>query len=140
MVQYENEICQYLGIPSIPKRKWDGKQSFLRGCATIVHDDGSKSYAVATFDNEQHNEPRILKVFSLERYVDVHEIFVVPPYMDTNVDDMDLDEESKTLTNQRMNTSLTISTMMKRLKHSFVHITSKTRKNRKAECHAPMKD
>ena len=95
MVQYENEICQYLGIPSIPKRKWDGKQSFLRGCATIVHDDGSKSYAVATFDNEQHNEPRILKVFSLERYVDVHEIFVVPPYMDTNVDDMDLDEESK---------------------------------------------
>ena len=95
MVQYKNEICQHLGIPSIPKRKWDGKSSFQRGCAIIGHEDGTQSYAIATFDNEQHDTPHIVKVFSLDRYVSVGDIYVVPSYMDTNVDDMDLDDESK---------------------------------------------
>lgn len=95
MVQYEKEICQYLGIPSIPKRKWDGEKSFLQGCAVTTHMDGSQSYAVATYDNEKDAQPRIKKVFNLEIYKKVEDIFVVPSYMDTNVDDMDLDDDSK---------------------------------------------
>lgn len=95
MVQYEKEICQYLGIPSIPKRKWDGEKSFLQGCAVTTHMDGSQSYAVATFDNEKDTQPRIMKVFTIEIYKKVEDIFVVPSYMDTNVDEMDLDDESK---------------------------------------------
>ena len=95
MIYKEKEICQYMGIPSIPKRKWDGTQSFARGCAIINHDNGESSYAVATFDGDVDNKPRIIKVFSIEQYHSVGDIFIVPPYMDTNVEEMDLDEESK---------------------------------------------
>lgn len=94
-VNFEKEICEYLRIPTIPKRKWDGKTSFKDGCAVIEHTDGSLSYAVATFDDELDNEPRVRKVFTLEMFNKVHDIFVVPEYMDTDVEEMDLDEESK---------------------------------------------
>jgi len=95
MIYNEREICQYLGIPSIPKKKWDGKQSFSQGCAIIKHDNDEQSYAVATFDNEIDDAPRIVKVFSLEQFSGISDIYIVPTYMDTNVDGMDLDEESK---------------------------------------------
>lgn len=94
-IQYEKEICKYLNIPSIPKREWDGEKSFLQGCAVVNHMDGRQSYAVVTYDKETDVKPRIKKVFTLEQYFNVERIFVVPSYMDTNVDDMDLDEESK---------------------------------------------
>ena len=94
-IQYEKEICRYLNIPSIPKREWDGKKSFLQGCAVVNHVDGRQSYAVVAYDHERDAKPRVKKVFTLEQYSDVERIFVVPSYMDTNVDDMDLDDKSK---------------------------------------------
>lgn len=94
-INFEREICEYLRIPSIPKRKWDGNSSFKDACAVIEHMDGTMSYAVATFDKEHDTEPRVKKVFSLEQFKSVSDIFVVPEYMDTNVDEMDLDDDSK---------------------------------------------
>ena len=94
-IQFEKEICQYLGIPSIPKCKWDGKQSFENGCAIISHNGFGKSYAVATFDSDENDKPIIKRVFSIEPYNAIENIFVVPSYMETDVDNMDLDDLSK---------------------------------------------
>lgn len=95
MILYEKEICQYMDIPSIPKKKWDGKKSFANGVAVIELVSGSQGYAVASYDADNDTKPRIKKVFSLEQYYKVSDIFVVPSYMDVDVENMDLDDESK---------------------------------------------
>lgn len=95
MALYENQVCEYLNIPSIPKKKWDGKKSFLNGVALLSILGDREAYAVCTFDSDTDSEPRIKKVFSLEKFNEVKEIYPVPAYMDTDVDNMDLDEESK---------------------------------------------
>ena len=94
-IQFEKEICQHLDIPSIPTRRWDGKQSFENGCAIVNHNGLHKSYAVATFDSDVSDKPTIKKVFSLEPYDAIEEIFIVPSYMETDIDNMDLDDISK---------------------------------------------
>lgn len=95
MIKYEKEIIEWLNLPSIPKKKWDGKTGFRDGVAVIKHNMGEESYAVATFDSESDKEPRIKKVFGLEPYFEIGDIFVVPAYMNEDVESFDLDEESK---------------------------------------------
>lgn len=95
MIRYEKEIIEYLNLPSLPKKKWDGKSGFRDGVAVLEHPLGGRSYAVATFDPESDKEPRIKKVFGMEPYFDVSDIFVVPSYMNEDVEDFDLDDESK---------------------------------------------
>lgn len=94
MIKFEAEVCEYLTIPSIPLKEWDGKSSFKSGVAVIVGYGNDKSYAVCTFDSETDKKPRILKVFSCEPFSRIESIFVVPDYMNTDVDTMDLDDES----------------------------------------------
>lgn len=95
MIKYEKEIIEWLNLPSIPKKKWDGKTGFRDGVAVIKHNMGSESYAVATFDPECDEMPRIKKVFGLEPYFEIGDIFVVPAYMNEDVESFDLDDESK---------------------------------------------
>jgi hypothetical protein len=95
MIKFESEILDWLNLPSIPKKKWDGKTSFKVGVAVIELQYGAQAYAVATFDSDSDSEPRVKKVFSLEQFVKVSEIFVVPSYMDEDIEHMDLDEQSK---------------------------------------------
>lgn len=95
MIKYEKEIIEWLNLPSIPKKKWDGKTGFRDGVAVIKHNMGEESYAVATFDSESDKEPRIKKVFGLEPYFEIGDIFVVPAYMNEDVESFDLDDESK---------------------------------------------
>lgn len=93
---FEKEIIDFLKIPSIPLKKWDGKSSFKNGVAVLSLIDESEAYAVATFDSEKDNAPRIKKVFSQVPFNSVGDIFIVPSYMDVdNIEDMDLDNESK---------------------------------------------
>lgn len=95
MIKFESEILDWLNLPSIPKKKWDGKTSFKVGVAVIELQYGAQAYAVATFDSDSDSEPRVKKVFSLEQFIKVSEIFVVPSYMDEDIENMDLDEQSK---------------------------------------------
>ena len=96
MIQYEKEVLDFLKIPSIPLKQWDGKSSFKDGVAVLSLMDEREAYAVATFDAESETKPRIKKVFSQVPFNSVGDIFVVPSYMDVdNIDDMDLDNESK---------------------------------------------
>jgi hypothetical protein len=96
MIQNEIQIVRFLQIPSIPKKRWDGSKSFRTGCAVTQLSGGGESYAVATFDKETDNEPRIIKVFAEDAYVGYTDIFVVPEYMeDIDIEDADLDDESK---------------------------------------------
>ena len=95
MVNYEKEVCEYLTIPNIPLKEWDGKSPFDKGVALIVTRTGIEEYAVASFDKNISNEPRIKKVFGNEPFAEIKKYFVVPTYMDINVDNADLDEESK---------------------------------------------
>lgn len=96
MIQNEKEIIKYLNIPSIPKKKWDGKKSFKSGCAVTQLMNGGEAYAVATFDKETDKTPRIKKVFAQDIFKGYTDIYVVPSYMDdVDVDNADLDDESK---------------------------------------------
>lgn len=95
MINNEKEVVAWLNLPSIPKKKWDGKSSFLDGVAVLEYADGGLGYAIATFDAQNDPEPRIKKVFGMRQYVGIQDIYVVPSYMDENIDDMDLDERSK---------------------------------------------
>ena len=96
-ILFENEVLEKLKLPSIPVKKWNGKDSFKEGVAVTVLQSGSSAYAVAAFDAEEDEKPRIKKVFTLEPFFSIKDIFVVPAYMDSvdDVDDMDLDKESK---------------------------------------------
>jgi len=95
MIEYENMVCRELNIPSIPKKEWDGQRSFKVGVAVINLYGGHQAYGVATFNNDVDKEPRVIKVFTLEPFIGIDKVFVVPDYMDTDVESMDLDDESK---------------------------------------------
>ena len=91
----EQEVCQYLGIPSIPLKEWDNKASFKSGVAVTKLGLGDTAYAVCTFDAQRMNAPRIIKTFANQPFYGIDKVYVVPNYMETDVETMDLDEESK---------------------------------------------
>lgn len=95
-IYFENEILEYLSLPSVPAKKWDGEKSFKDGVAIVEMHSERLAYAVATFDKETDEQPRIKKTFAPEPFYSIKDIFVVPSYMDTkDIDNMDLDKESK---------------------------------------------
>lgn len=95
-IRFEKEVCQYLSLPSIPLKEWDGKTSFKDGVAVTKLLLGDLAYAVCTFNADTDKEPRIKKVFAEERFSGIDKIFVVPSYMDTkDIGNADLDEQSK---------------------------------------------
>lgn len=96
MIQNEKEVLSYLRLPSIPKKVWDGKSAFKNAVAVVNLVYGGQTYAVASYDPDKDVSPRIVKVFSHERFTVLGKIYIVPEYMD--VDDIqhaDLDDESK---------------------------------------------
>lgn len=97
MIKFEKEIIDFLGIPSIPKKEFDGRTSFDKGVAIVEINDGSLMYAVCSFNADKDSKPRIVKTFGLTPFVSVKNIYVVPSYMSTldEVDAMDLDDKSK---------------------------------------------
>lgn len=98
MIAFENEVVKFLGLPSIPKKEWDGKSDFEKGVAVLTLTSGQEAYAVCSFDNEKgKSKPSITKVFGQEPFIEIKSVYVVPSYMVTedDVDDMDLDDESK---------------------------------------------
>lgn len=94
-ILFEKEVCRFLSIPSIPLKEWDGKSSFKKGVAVIANFSGVRSYAVCSFNSDTDREPSVKKVFSQEPFNAILDVFVVPDYMDTDIKDADLDEESK---------------------------------------------
>ena len=95
MISFEKEVCSYLNIPSLPKKEWDGKSSFKNAVATIKLGGSRLAYAVASYDEAKDDAPRVVKSFMTEPFYGIDKIFIVPSYMDTDVDNMDLDEQSK---------------------------------------------
>ena len=98
MIRFEKEIITFLDIPSIPKKEWDGKSSFAKGVAVLEMRDGNEAYGVCTFDADNGGtKPVVVKVFGIEPFVSIKNVFVVPTYMTTEdeIKDMDLDEQSK---------------------------------------------
>jgi len=94
-IMFEKEVCQYLGIPSIPLKEWDGTSPFTKAVAVLSLAFGKKAYGVARFEPTKESEPNIVKVFNSEPFVGIEKLFVVPEYMETSVEDADLDDESK---------------------------------------------
>jgi len=97
MIQFEQEVIKALGLPSIPKKEWDGKSSFDKGVAVLKMRDEREAYGVCSFDAQEDKSPRIVKVFGIEPFIGVDKVFVVPSYMtsEEEIKDMDLDEQSK---------------------------------------------
>ena len=95
MIEFEKEVVSYLNLPSLPKKEWNGKDSFMDGVAILNLSMNRQAYAVCTFDKETDKTPRIKKVFGIEPFTSVEKVFVVPSYMNNNTTDVDLDAESK---------------------------------------------
>jgi len=95
MIEFEKEVIAYLNIPSIPKKEWNGKDSFQDGVAVINLTLNRQAFAVCTFNEDEDKEPRIKKVFGVEPFMGIEKVFVVPSYMDNDTTDADLDSESK---------------------------------------------
>lgn len=95
MIEFEKEVVSYLNLPSLPKKEWNGKDSFMDGVAILNLSMNRQAYAVCTFDKETDKTPRIKKVFGIEPFTSVEKVFVVPSYMNNNTTDFDLDAESK---------------------------------------------
>lgn len=98
MIKFEKEVCDYLQIPSIPKKEWNEEDSFKKGVAVVRLAVSGTGYAVCTYDEDDDVEPRIIKFFANEPFYEIEKIFVVPNYMNTSEQDikeMDLDDESK---------------------------------------------
>ena len=95
MIRYEKEIIAELNLPSIPKKEWDKKSPFDKGVAVIALEADEEAYAVCACGEDL--TPRVTRVFSLEQFFGIKKVFVVPSYMVDldDVDDMDLDEDSK---------------------------------------------
>jgi len=93
---FEKEICDYLQLPSIPKKEWDGNESFKNGVAIVKLSIGGLAYSVCTFDKDKDKEPRIKKSFAQSPFVSIEKVLVVPAYMNTeDIQQADLDEQSK---------------------------------------------
>lgn len=98
MIQFEKEVLEYLNIPSVPKKEFDGKSAFSKGVAVIETVDGQEAFAIASYNPDNGDkEPKIVKVFGIEPFRKINKIFIVPSYMNTKeeIKDMDLDEQSK---------------------------------------------
>lgn len=98
MIKFEKEVCDYLRIPSIPKKEWNKRDSFKKGVAVVRLAVSGTGYAVCTFDEDFDKEPRIIKSFASEPFYGIENVFVVPNYMNTSekdISEMDLDDESK---------------------------------------------
>ena len=96
MIRFKKDVCDYLRLPDVPKKKWDGNTSFEHGVAIVETKTDEQVYAVVTFDSNSDEQPRILKAFGYDIITTIVDVFVVPAYMEDNdIDEMDLDEESK---------------------------------------------
>jgi len=98
MIKFEKEVCEYLQIPSIPRKEWNEKDSFKKGVAVVRLAVSGTGYAVCTYDEDNDVEPRIIKSFASEPFYEIENVFVVPNYMNTSekdISEMDLDDESK---------------------------------------------
>lgn len=94
-IKFEKEVCAYLNLPKLPVKEWDGESAFDKGVAIIKLAFNETAYAVARFNPEKEKAPSITKVFGQEPFYGIEKVFIVPDYMETNVEDADLDEESK---------------------------------------------
>lgn len=96
MVKFEKEVCEYLRLPAVPKKEWDGKSGF-RNCVAVVKTiTGDEAYAVASYNPEKETSPNVKKVFSQETFTGIEKVLIVPEYMDVdNIKNADLDDESK---------------------------------------------
>ena len=90
---HEREILDFLQIPKIPKKEWDGTKEFKNGVGIAKTISGVETYVVVCCDEQGL---KIKKVFDTEPIVGVGKVFVVPDYMDMkNIENWDLDDESK---------------------------------------------
>jgi len=93
--RFLEDVCGLLNIPKIPKKEWDGTTPFDSGVALVKRISGNKEYAICRYDPNKNSKPAIKKDFGMEPFTDIIKIWPIPDYMDTNVDEMDLDEDSK---------------------------------------------
>lgn len=106
MIQFEKEIINFLGLPKIPVKAWDGKSAFSKGVAVVEMPSDGEAYAVCSFNPDNGDkQPHITKVFGIEPFKAIKSILVVPEYMNSveEVKAMDLDDASKKRAEELLN-------------------------------------
>jgi len=92
----EKQVCEYLGIPSIPiKAKWDGKSPFTRGVAVIHRITDVYDYACCAFNPETDDSVNIVKDFGDVPFNQITEVYPLAAWMEDNIQGMDLSDSSK---------------------------------------------
>lgn len=106
MIQFEKEVVEYLNLPKIPAREWNGKEPFDKGVALLLLRGKTYAYAACSFNPDEGDKmPKVTKVFGIEPFVTVEKVFVVPNYMtvESDIQEMDLDEDSKKRASRMLN-------------------------------------
>lgn len=92
---YLLECLKELSLPALPNKKWDGQTPFTKGICFIERISGHQSYAICKF-NEQTQRADVVQDFTTGTIKNIVDIYPVPDYLDTNLDQMDFeDEESR---------------------------------------------
>ena len=95
-IRFEKDVLDYLNLPKLPVKEWDGQSPFDKGVAVVKLAFEEKAYAVASYNPEKDAKPRIVKVFASEPFYGIDKVFIVPSYMDVeHIENADLDDESK---------------------------------------------
>lgn len=93
MLDSKKLVCKSLGIPDIPKKKWDGESSFDKAVCSLECIDMSICYGICSYDKEVDDTVKINQVFFSYPFVKIVDIFPLPSYMDDNIDEMEFDDE-----------------------------------------------
>lgn len=99
MIKNEKEVIGFIKCP-IPKKQWDKESSFTTGVAIVRRITDEEDYAVCSFNKETDDNVKIIKDFGLSPFIEIVNVFPIPEYMEDNISDMDLDEESKAAVEQ----------------------------------------
>lgn len=109
MIQFEKEVVEYLNLPKIPIREWNGKEPFDKGVALLLLRGDTHAYAACTFNPDKGDKkPKVTKVFGIIPFVSVEKIYIVPNYMtiEDDIKEMDLDDESKKRASRMLNEAI----------------------------------
>lgn len=92
--KFSTEICEFLNIPSIPNKEWDGKSSFESGVAIVKTVCDTEECAVCTFNNKVDKVAKIIKVWGSDPFLKILNVYPVPLYMEDDITKMDFHDES----------------------------------------------
>lgn len=86
------DCLKALTLPSLPKKEWDGESPFTKAVCMIERISGHLSYVIGKYI-EETKQVKIIQDFEMGTIKTILRVYPVPDYLDSNVDNMDFEDE-----------------------------------------------